>query len=178
MNIHYHISTTLLTSLLIFNSGCSESSNREAKSEKAKISDSFMSKKDLGMALSVIELTENNYTGKEFIIEGFIGGRKKPFAQNSALFILGDHSLQTCDEKAKDNCPTPWDVCCEDRKKVASSTLSVQVLDSKGMLLSGTLDGVEGLEAGAHVKVKGRLDQNSQTNAFIINAKNIYLARN
>ncbi len=109
------------------------------------------------------------------VVEGFIGGRKKPFTENSAVFILGDHSLETCDEKDDDNCPTPWDVCCEDRNKIANSTMSVQLLNANGSLLAGTLEGVAGLEAGAKVKVKGSLDEKSSTRAFIINAKNIQL---
>ena len=124
-------------------------------------------------ALSVIEVRTYNSTDKELVVEGFIGGRKD-LSRKTVMFILGI-LLETCDEKINDSCPTPWDVCCEDRNKVANSTMSVQLLDANGSLLAGTLQGVAGLEAGAKVKVKGSLDEKTSTRAFIINAKNIQL---
>ena len=176
MKKHPHLLFTLLSLLLLLYSSCSNDSKMvDIEGEKASLPRGFIVESGLEEALSVIEVRTNNSTDKELIVEGFIGGRKRPFTKNSAIFILGDHSLVTCDEKDNDNCPTPWDVCCEDRKKVANSTLSVQLLDANGSLLAGTLEGVAGLEAGAKVKVKGSLDEISSTRAFIINAKNIQL---
>tara|TARA_B100001248_G_scaffold262566_1_gene259463 strand:- start:3269 stop:3808 length:540 start_codon:yes stop_codon:yes gene_type:complete len=176
MKKHPHLLFTLLSLLLLLYSSCSNDSKMvDIEGEKASLPRGFIVESGLEEALSVIEVRTNNSTDKEVVVEGFIGGRKRPFTKNSAIFILGDHSLVTCDEKDNDNCPTPWDVCCEDRKKVANSTLSVQLLDANGSLLAGTLEGVAGLEAGAKVKVKGSLDEISSTRAFIINAKNIQL---
>ena len=176
MKKHPHLLFTLLSLLLLLYSSCSNDSKMvDIEGEKASLPRGFIVESGLEEALSVIEVRTNNSTDKEVVVEGFIGGRKRPFTKNSAIFILGDHSLETCDEKINDSCPTPWDVCCEDRKKVANSTLSVQLLDANGSLLAGTLEGVAGLEAGAKVKVKGSLDEISSTRAFIINAKNIQL---
>ena len=72
---------------------------------------------------------------KNWLLKGSLEAEKNRFTKNSAVFILGDHSLETCDEIPGDNCPTPWDVCCEDRKKVAESTMSVRLLDANGSLL-------------------------------------------
>ena len=176
MKKHPHLLFTLLSLLLLLYSSCSNDSKMvDIEGENASLPRGFIVESGLEEALSVIEVRTNNSTDKELIVEGFIGGRKRPFTKNSAIFILGDHSLVTCDEKDNDNCPTPWDVCCEDRKKVANSTMSVQLLDANGSLLAGTLEGVAGLEAGAKIKVKGSLDEKSSTRAFIINAKNIQL---
>ena len=101
-------------------------------------------------------------------MEGFIGGRKKPFTRGKAVFILGDDALKTCDENPGDSCPTPWDVCCEDRKKIANSTLSVQILDENGSLLSGTLKGVAGIEAGKRVKVQGTVSESSTSESLAL----------
>ena len=176
MKNHTHISFTLLSLFLLLCSSCSNDSNMvDIEGEKASLPHGLIVESGLGEALSVIEVRTYNSTDKELVVEGFIGGRKRPFTKNSAIFILGDHSLETCDEKDDDNCPTPWDVCCEDRKKIANSTMSVQLLDSNGSLIAGTLEGVAGLEAGTKIKVKGSLDEKTSTRAFIINAKNIQL---
>ena len=176
MKTHSHISFTLLSLLLFLCSSCSNDSNMvDIEGEKASLPHGLIVESGLGEALSVIEVRTNNSTDKELIVEGFIGGRKRPFTKNSAIFILGDHSLETCDEKDDDNCPTPCDVCCEDSKKIANSTMSVQLLDADGSLTAGTLEGVAGLEAGTKIKVRGSLDEKTSTRAFIINAKNVQL---
>jgi len=100
---------------------------------------------------------------------------KKPFTQSKAMFILGDDSLKTCDEIPGDSCPTPWDVCCEDPRKISSSTLSVQILDENGSLLSGTLQGVAGIEPGKRVKVQGTVSANSYTKAMVLEATALQL---
>ena len=179
MKNHSHISFTLLSLFLLLCSSCSNDLNMvDFEGEKASLPRGLIVESSLNDALSVIDVRTYNSTDKELVVEGFIGGRKRPFTKNSAMFILGDHSLETCDEKDNDNCPTPWDVCCEDRKKVAESTISVQLLDSNGSLIAGTLEGIAGLEAGARIKVRGSLDEKSSTRAFIINAKNVQMIAN
>ena len=115
--------------LAFFLSNCTNDQNSKNKVILAEIPDNFKFSEDLGASISVCEFRETNDTTKDYIVEGFIGGRKNPFAENRAIFILGDNTLETCDEKSDDSCPTPWDVCCEDRNKILSSTISVQVLD-------------------------------------------------
>ena len=115
-----------------------------------------------------------NDTTKDYIVEGFIGGRKNPFAENRAIFILGDNILETCDEKSDDSCPTPWDVCCEDRKKILSSTISVQVLDVDGSIINGTLKCFWN-RFWENIKVRGKLNTKSTAEAIILNAEAIQI---
>lgn len=175
MNFKTHIFSILIAFLFFLFLGCSDHRTPSKDIKKACLPKHFVTEQNLGSALTVKEVRESNKTANEFVVEGFIGGRKKPFTEQRAVFILGDDSLQTCDRIPGDNCPTPWDVCCEDRKKVASSTIAVQVLESNGSLLIGTLEGVAGLKPGTKVRVKGRLDEKSRPHSLIINAKNIQL---
>lgn len=154
---------------------CSTDQNNEKPIIKAELPENFKVVQNLGTSFSVCEFRELQHTDGEFIVEGFIGGRKNPFVENRAIFILGDESLETCDEKDDDNCPTPWDVCCEDRNKIKSSTISVQVLDANGSIIKGTLDGVSGIKSGKSVKVKGTLDRTSTHDFIILNAQAIQL---
>ena len=94
MKIHPYASFILSTCLLL-NLSCSNNSNGDNNGTKANLSEDFITKNDLGEAFSVKEIRERNPSDQEFIVEGFIGGRKKPFTQNSAVLILGDHSLET-----------------------------------------------------------------------------------
>ena len=112
----------------IFLSSCTNDQNSQNKVILAEITDSFKFSEDLGASISVCEFRETNDTTKDYIVEGFIGGRKNPFAENRAIFILGDNTWKHVMKNLMIVVP-PWDVCCEDRKKILSSTISVQVLD-------------------------------------------------
>ncbi|MAL85117.1 MAG: hypothetical protein CMI23_01995 [Opitutae bacterium] len=161
--------------LAFYLSSCTNDQNSQNKVILAEIPDSFKFSEDLGASISVCEFRDTNDTTKDYIVEGFIGGRKNPFAENRAIFILGDNTLETCDEKSVDSCPTPWDVCCEDRKKILSSTISVQVLDVDGSIIKGSLKGVSGIDSGKKIKVRGKLNTKSTAEAIILNAEAIQI---
>lgn len=161
--------------LAFFLSNCTNDQNSKNKVILAEIPDNFKFSEDLGASISVCEFRETNDTTKDYIVEGFIGGRKNPFAENRAIFILGDNTLETCDEKSDDSCPTPWDVCCEDRNKILSSTISVQILDANGFIINGTLQGVSGIDSGKNIKVRGKLNMKSTAEAIIMNAEAIQI---
>ena len=161
--------------LAFFLSNCTNDQNSKNKVILAEIPDNFKFSEDLGASISVCEFRETNDTTKDYIVEGFIGGRKNPFAENRAIFILGDNTLETCDEKSDDSCPTPWDVCCEDRKKILSSTISVQVLDVDGFIIKGSLKGVSGIDSGKKIKIRGKLNTKSTAEAIILNAEAIQI---
>ena len=161
--------------LAFYLSSCTNDQNSQNKVILAEIPDSFKFSEDLGASISVCEFRDTNDTTKDYTVEGFIGGRKNPFAENRAIFILGDNTLETCDEKSNDSCPTPWDVCCEDRKKILSSTISVQVLDVDGSIIKGSLKGVSGIDSGKKIKVRGKLNTKSTAEAIILNAEAIQI---
>ena len=165
----------LIFSSLIYFSGCSNNSDSEPNLKKAVLPNNFIVRKDIGASMGVNGAKDTNNTDKILVVEGFIGGMKNPFTANRAVFVLGDDSLETCDEIPGDNCPTPWDACCEDRRKIVNSTMSVQVIDHNGTIIDGTLEGVGGIEAGKRVKVKGRVSNQSTAQAFILKAEQIQL---
>ena len=165
----------LISHLGILISGCSNDSENQKFLVKAVLPENFVKNGNLGSSITVCELRKSFSVNDEIVVEGFIGGRRKPFSETKAIFILGDDSLETCDEKPDDSCPTPWDVCCEDRKKIANSTISIQVNDDKGDLLDGTLEDVSGIIPGQRIKVKGIVDSKSSGNAVILNAISIQL---
>jgi len=164
-----------LQSLFLFAMGCSDNPTDQPTIVQAVLPAHILSNEKWDPAISVQKAREIITTGKTLTVEGFIGGRKKPFTQSKAMFILGDDSLKTCDEIPGDSCPTPWDVCCEDPRKISSSTLSVQILDENGSLLSGTLEGVAGIEAGKRIKVQGTVSANSSTQAMVLEATALQL---
>lgn len=173
-NFPNNIYLFILSSLIAF-SGCSNNSDSEPNFKKAVLPKNFIAEKDIGTSLGVNGAKDINNTDKILVVEGFIGGMKNPFTANRAVFVLGDDSLETCDEISGNSCSTPWDACCEDRRKILHSTMSVQVIDHNGTIIDGTLEGVNEIEAGKRVKVKGRVSNQSTAHSFILNAEQIQL---
>ena len=101
--------------------------------------------------------TKGKLVDKSILLSGYIGGRREPFTKGRASFVVIDNSIKKCNEIKGDNCPTPWDACCEDRRTILSSTLTVQIIDKNSSLLKGTLKDVDGLQPGKRIKVLGRI---------------------
>ena len=142
---------------------------------KADLPADFISNQSLEEAISVLEARKRNEADQLLVIQGFIGGMVEPFTQSRALFVLGDESIKTCDKTPGDNCPTPWDACCEDRKKLLDGSITVRLLDDQGQILQGTLKNVMGIEAGKIIKVECIVDSQSMPNSMVVNAKRVEL---
>ncbi len=165
--------SAMASTLLFLIMGCERKNSVEPTGPKADMDAGIITNEDLGESISVREARELNKPKTRLVMEGFIGGRKKPFSTTKAVFTFGDDSLETCDEIPGDNCPTPWDACCEDRRKINSSTISVQVLNKQGELMSGTLKGVNGLLPGKRIRILATVDEKSIEESMIVNAEKI-----
>jgi hypothetical protein len=124
---------------------------------KANLPADFISNQSLGEAISVLEARKRNEADQLLVIQGFI------------------ESIKTCDKLPGDNCPTPWDACCEDRKKLLDGSITVRLLDDQGQILHGTLKNVMGIEAGKIIKVECIVDSQSMPNSMVVNAKRVEL---
>ena len=168
----------LFFAALLFNACSSDTPRNEELDagliyKKVILPDYVITTESLGESISVCEAKLLNESGKSLTIEGFIGGRRKPISNDMAIFIMGDHSLVTCDEMPTDHCSTPWDACCEPREKIISSTLTVRLVDQDKQILEGTLNGLQGIKPGRTIKVLGKVDEQSIPESMIINAEKL-----
>ena len=60
-------------------------------------------------ARSVAEVKAHANASGEVVVRGRIGGRRQPFIDGVAMFLLADTSMKLCSELHGDGCPTPWD---------------------------------------------------------------------
>ncbi len=102
----------------------------------------------------IAEVRANAKPGDTIAIEGYIGGRAKPFTEGRAVFLLADvEKAPPCD----DGCETPWDACCEPSETILANSATVQVVDAQGAPLKVSLEGTNGLKSGAVVTVTGKV---------------------
>jgi hypothetical protein len=98
---------------------------------------------------------------------------KNPFVEGRAVFVLGDE--KTIPRCGMDHCPTPWDACCTPVEIRAAGTVTVQVLDDAGNVVAQSAKGMNGLKELSKVTVAGTVAPNSSAEAFVVNAKSLYV---
>ena len=168
---------SLLTSLALLacDSGTTSSTNGDAPSAhplaSVLISDAPAN------PISVIEARKNPTAGTEVVVSGDIMGKDPVFVPNRALLTLGDPNvLTTCNRRPDDECPKPWDACCDDEDVRNQSIITVQVLDADGKLVKSGLKGLGDMKELSSLIVKGTVADGSNANNLIITATAIHIA--
>jgi len=115
--------------------------------------------------------------GDEVTVSGLVMGRKQPFVDGRAAFVLGDPTkLTPCNRVPGDKCKTPWDVCCDDDELILESTATIQLSGENGRVLAHTIKGAHGLTELSLVTLTGTVDKASTAEALIINATRLHVA--
>jgi hypothetical protein len=84
-----------------------------------------------GGARNVIDLKNAAKDGDEIVVVGRIGGSVKPFTGRAAFTIV-DVKFKPCNEIEGDNCPTPWDYCCDPPDALAKGTVLIKLVEASG----------------------------------------------
>ena len=126
-------------------------------------------------AKGVAEVRKTAADGEQVVVRGRIAGQEEPFTEGRAQFQLVDAGVKSCAEMEGENCPTPWDMCCENPKEVAASSVTVQVLGAQGRPVKAPLKGVGGMKPLSEVSVKGTLRKSADGKAFTVEAKELYV---
>ncbi len=146
-------------------------------SAKAELPAGLFLEQAPGNAKDVGELKGDSDTAGDVVVHGRIGGRRDPFVAGRAMFMLADLEMPTCDERHEDECPTPWDYCCEPKDKLLASTATVQVVGADGRPLAIGLNGRNGLKPQARVVVSGRVSKRDADNVLVIDATGIFVQK-
>ena len=173
----------ILTALFLY--GCSKDtkSGKDQGSDKAvenlevSLPAELFSSAKIDGAISITEARKLK-AGDKVKVKGKIMGTANPFIKGRALFVMGDpEKLTSCDLRPGDDCPAPWDVCCDDEKMIKAGILSVQIIDSNGRVLKTGLEGKSGIKKLALVEIEGTVASNSNADAMTINADKIYVKK-
>lgn len=81
----------------------------------------------------VKQLLADAENGQKVTVVGRIGGEVKPWVEGMAMFNIVDSSFVACNEIPGDNCPYPWDFCCQ--RDLAEGLTSVKVVDEQGEIV-------------------------------------------
>lgn len=160
-------------------SSCGGASDPQASAEApgidARLADRFREAPPAAAAVPVQEVRGTvPDEGESVIVTGRIGGVLHPFSETHAVVTLIDDEVHTCERDPDDECPTPWDACCEDPAKLKAMRLTVQFTDEEGEPLPGSLKGVNDLAELDTVIVSGTVAAGASEENLVINATGIY----
>ena len=114
--------------------------------------------------------------GETVTFKGQVMGSDTVFMDGRAVMVMGDPKKMTpCSDIPGDECPTPWDVCCDDPEVVTASIITVQVTDESGKPLKATLKGLSGLKELSWVTVTGKVTEASNKENMVVNASGLFI---
>lgn len=124
-------------------------------------------------ATDVIQVREEVKDGDELVIIGRIGGSANPWIDGRAAFSIVDRSLRACSDIPGDECPIPWDYCCE-TDKLPTGTALVKVVDESGALVKADAKQLLGVKELSTVVVKGKAERDDAGNLTVLTS-DIYI---
>ena len=151
--------------------GCGQPSAPPAATTKApapKIDGTkFVLAEEPADAKTVLEVREEAKDGDDVVIVGRIGGDRDPWVTDRASFLIVDPTLIPCNERKGDNCPTPWDYCC-DADVLAKSKASIKFVDDAGKTLANDARQLFHVKELQTVVVKGRAKRDEAGNLTVL----------
>jgi hypothetical protein len=111
--------------------------------------------------------------GDDVVVFGRIGGEKKPWVDGRAAFWVVDSAFKACNEKAEDDCKTPWDYCCDDPGELHKGMATVKIVDGEGKTIPVDARELLGVKELQTVVVKGKAKRDGQGNLTVL-ASGVY----
>jgi hypothetical protein len=132
----------------------------EASNEKG-----YLLKEEPKNAKGVVKLRKDAKNGEEVVVVGRIGGRVNPWIKGAAAFSIVDEAVKSCDQIEGDNCPTPWDYCCE--AGLPQKTVFVTFVDGAGKIVKKDARQLLKVRELQTVVVKGKVKRDKKDNVSI-----------
>ncbi len=121
-------------------------------------------------AKSILQVREESQQGDEVVLVGRIGGDVNPWVEGRAAFSLVDLSAKACSDIPGDNCPTPWDYCCETDKLVKGKTL-IKLVGDDGQPVATDARQLLGVKELDTLVVQGKAQRDDSGNLTILASK-------
>lgn len=119
-------------------------------------------------AKGVLDVKQAAKDDDDVVVVGRVGGSAVPLVKGRASFTIVDPSLRSCSDIEGDNCPTPWDYCCESPGRRARATVLIKFVDADGRTLEQDAGETFGIKPLQTVVVRGRAKRDVDGNVTIL----------
>jgi hypothetical protein len=123
-------------------------------------------------AVGVVQAKADAKEGEPITLEGRIGGRGEPVSASSGVFVIMDPALPSCADNPDDQCPTPWDYCCETQETITANAATIQLRDADGNPVSLTEGDLKPL---SRVAVVGTVAPRPNNDTMVVHATGVYV---
>lgn len=153
--------------------GCSEdtadgdAADKTTRTTPAIDGSQFLLEEEPADSLEVIAAREKTQDGDDVVVVGRIGGSEYPFIEGRAAFSIVDNSLKACSDIPGDECPKPWDYCCE-TDKLPTGTALIKVVDDQGNLIQADAKPLLGVKELSTVVVSGTAKRDDAGNMTVL----------
>ncbi|HEY8502982.1 MAG TPA: hypothetical protein VIL46_00270 [Gemmataceae bacterium] len=152
--------------LIAVAAGCAPEPTPSAPAPAAGDASAYLLDAEPAGAKGVVDARADAKDGEEVVVVGRIGGDVNPWVDGRAAFSIVDLSAQACSDIPGDNCPTPWDYCCE--ADLPQKRLLVKVVDPQGELLRQGAKEAFGLKELQTVVVRGKAQRDKEGNLTVL----------
>ncbi len=163
MKKNFQLIGSIVAVMLLVAAGCQD---KEQAEKPAMDGTPYLLTSQPADALEVKELLGQAKDGDEVMVIGRIGGEKDPWVEGLAMFNLVDSSLVPCNEIPGDNCPWPWDYCCD--PNVAASRTLVEIVDKNGSTVAEDARRLLNITELQTIVVKGTARKDEDGNVTLI----------
>lgn len=171
MKMSYYLLSPILFVAVSMFVGCTGNTSTDSPttSESAPAIDGslFLLTEEPDGASDVIAGREESADGDDVLLVGRIGGSANPWVEGRAAFTIVDGSLKACTDIPGDECPKPWDYCCE-TDKLASSTALIKVVDTDGSTVKADAKSLLDVQELSTVVVKGKAQRDDAGNLTVL----------
>ncbi len=116
--------------------GCNSSETATtggAANKATELGQQYVESSEPAGAISVGAARSPSATAGPIVLVGRIGGSKEPFVEGMAAFTIVDEKVPFC--APEENCPTPWDYCCQ-QNEVKKNIAMVKIVDDQGNVVA------------------------------------------
>jgi len=161
----------MLASGFVVGCGSSETSAPTAASV-APVGKDYLLATEPENAKEVLAAREDAKDGDEITLIGRIGGDTTPWVDGIAAFKVVDPTLKACSDIPGDNCPTPWDYCCE--ADLGQKTALVKIVGDDGKPVQTDARELLGVTELQTVVVTGKAQRDEAGNLTVL-AEKVYV---
>jgi len=168
-NLKHH--WTMIVILIATLAGCNSKNEQETTNVDGSL---YRLTSEPSGAISILELRNGAKNNDDVVVVGRIGGSRQPWIEGLSAFTMMDTSFPPCNELVEDQCPTPWDYCCE--TDLPDKQTLIKVVDDQGQPLEVGAQELLGLKELQTIVVQGKVQLDQAGNMSVL-ASGVYIRR-
>ena len=162
---------TMIVILIATLAGCNSKSEQETTNVDGSL---YRLTSEPTGAISILELRNGAKHNDDVVVVGRIGGSRQPWIGGLSAFTMMDTSFPPCNELPENQCPTPWDYCCE--TDLSDKQTLIKVVDDQGQPLEVGAQELLGLKELQTIVVQGKVQLDQAGNMSVL-ASGVYIRR-